>query len=162
MGLDNISFRLLDKRDEDVINECTLLMSNSEPWLTLRRTYDDIIEIIDDETSEVHLAQLENKTVGFAIIRLRGAFVGYVQSIMIRPQCRNQGFGRAFMKYLEGRIFTEHPNVFICVSSFNTDAQRLYKELGYEAIGALKDYIVRGHSEILMRKSRGPLSEFKT
>ena len=28
-------------------------------------------------------------------------------------------------------------------------------------IGELKDYIVPGHSEILLRKSTGPLTEFK-
>lgn len=161
MGSDKITFYRLDKRNRDVIHECALLMSNSEPWMTLKRTYDDVMEIIDDETSEVHVAQSGNQMVGFAIIRLRGAFVGYVQSIMIRPQFRRKGFGRAFVEYLEGRIFNEHANVFICVSSFNTNAKRLYEELGYETIGELKDYIVRGHSEILMRKSRGPLSECK-
>jgi hypothetical protein len=33
--------------------------------------------------------------------------------------------------------------------------------MGYDVVGELKDYIVHGHSEILMRKSRSPLSEFK-
>ncbi len=161
MGSDKITFCLLDKHNRDVIHECALLMSNSEPWVTLKRTYRDVIEIINDETSEVHVAQSGDQIVGFAIIRLRGAFVGYVQSIMIRPQFRKQGYGRAFVEYLERRIFNEHANVFICVSSFNTNAKRLYEELGYETIGELKDYIVRGYSEILMRKSRGPLSECK-
>ena len=165
MELDGIVFTLLDKNDEHVIRECALLMSKSEPWVTLRRTCRDVIDIIEDDTSEVYLAQSrnqKNQMIGFAIIKLRGAFVGYVQSIIIRPQYRNQGFGRAFMKFLEKRIFSEHCNVFVCVSSFNPGARRLYESLGYEIIGELKDYIVRGHSEILMRKSRAPLSECKT
>jgi ribosomal protein S18 acetylase RimI-like enzyme len=161
MELDSIVLRLLDKHDEDVIHECALLTSESEPWVTLKRTYNDVIEIIEDETSEVHLAQSGKQMIGFAIIKLRGGFVGYVQSIIIKPQFRNHGFGRTFMKYLEERIFSEHANVFICVSSFNLGAKRLYEGLGYETIGELKDYIVQGYSEILMRKSRAPLSEFK-
>lgn len=43
------------------------------------------------------------------------------------------------------------------MSSFNQDAQRWYQRMGYQAIGELKDYLVAGHSEILMRKTIGPL-----
>jgi [ribosomal protein S18]-alanine N-acetyltransferase len=48
----------------------------------------------------------------------------------------------------------------MCVSSFNHDAQRLYQRLGYQIVGELSDYIVRGHSEILLRKTVGPLTGF--
>jgi len=63
------------------------------------------------------------------------------------------------MCYAEERIFLETPNVFLLVSSFNTGARNLYQRLGYEEIGEFKDFIVRGHSEILMRKTKGPLTE---
>jgi ribosomal protein S18 acetylase RimI-like enzyme len=43
------------------------------------------------------------------------------------------------------------------VSSFNPRARELYERLGYEFIGELKDYLVRGHSELLMRKTIGPI-----
>jgi ribosomal protein S18 acetylase RimI-like enzyme len=49
----------------------------------------------------------------------------------------------------------------MCVSSFNTDAQRLYERLGYQRIGELTDYIVAGQSEILLRKTIGPLTGFR-
>lgn len=49
----------------------------------------------------------------------------------------------------------DHPNVFLCVSSFNPDARRPYQRLGYEYIGELKDFIVTGHSELIYRKTRG-------
>ena len=51
--------------------------------------------------------------------------------------------------------------MFICVSSFNPGAQRFYRSLGYETIGELKDFVVRGHSEILLRKTIAPWREFK-
>jgi [ribosomal protein S18]-alanine N-acetyltransferase len=59
------------------------------------------------------------------------------------------------------RIFQESPNVFMCVSTFNPDARRLYERLGYTAVGELSDYLVPGHGEVLLRKSRGPWSEFR-
>lgn len=37
---------------------------------------------------------------------------------------------------------SEEPNVFICISSFNLRAKKLYDSLGYETIGRIKDYIV--------------------
>jgi [ribosomal protein S18]-alanine N-acetyltransferase len=48
----------------------------------------------------------------------------------------------------------------MCVSSFNRDARRLYERLGYRVVGELTDYIVEGHSEILLRKTVGPLTTF--
>jgi ribosomal protein S18 acetylase RimI-like enzyme len=51
--------------------------------------------------------------------------------------------------------------VFLCVSSFNERAQKLYQRLGYERVGELPDYVVKGYSEILMRKTRGPIFDFK-
>ena len=65
------------------------------------------------------------------------------------------------MAFAEKRIFSETPNVFVCVSSFNKGAQRFYERLGYEVIGELRDYIISGHSEILLRKTIAPLTDFK-
>ncbi|MDH4210573.1 MAG: GNAT family N-acetyltransferase [candidate division WOR-3 bacterium] len=155
-----IEFLLLDKNNASAVKECAKLMSTSEPWITLRRTFGDVIKIIEDDTSEVHLMKLQNKMIGFAIIKMRGAFVGYIQSVVIEPRYRGKGIGEWFIGYLERRILSEQPNIFICVSSFNRDAKRLYERLGYETIGELKDYIVRGYSEILMRKTVSPFSEF--
>jgi len=65
------------------------------------------------------------------------------------------------MRFAEERIFRESPNVFLCVSSFNPRAKALYERLGYEAVGELNDYIVRGHSEHIFRKTIGPIREFR-
>lgn len=39
-------------------------------------------------------------------------------------------------------------------------ASRMYERLGYQLVGELTDYIVRGHSEFLLRKTLGPLIGF--
>jgi ribosomal protein S18 acetylase RimI-like enzyme len=64
------------------------------------------------------------------------------------------------MAYAEERIFKQTPNVFLCVSSFNTGAQKFYKRIGYTVIGELKDYLVSGYDEILMRKTVAPLVDY--
>ena len=136
-------------------------MSSSEPWLTLGRTYESSYEILGAPTREIYVAKVGEELAGFVILLMHGALVGYIQTICMAPEHRNRGLGRQLLAYAEERIFRDSPNVFLCVSSFNTGAQRLYLRLGYELIGEFKDYIVRGHSELLMRKTRGPLREFR-
>jgi ribosomal-protein-alanine N-acetyltransferase len=139
---------------------CARLMANSEPWMTLGRGYDASLRVVTDPTREVYIAREADEIAGFVIICMTGAFVGYIQTICIHPGRRGQGLGSRLVAFAEARILRESPNVFMCVSSFNHNAQRLYQKLGYQVIGELTDYIVRGHSEILLRKTAGPLATF--
>jgi ribosomal protein S18 acetylase RimI-like enzyme len=140
---------------------CARMMAASEPWITLRRDADAALAIVTDPGRESYGAFLGSQLVGFVILVMHGAFVGYVQSVCVEPGRRGQGLGRRLMAFAEERILRETPNVFLNVASFNPDARRLYERLGYEVVGELRDYIVSGHSEILMRKSTGPLAEFR-
>jgi [ribosomal protein S18]-alanine N-acetyltransferase len=140
---------------------CARMMAESEPWMTLRRDYDASLKMLTDPSREVYLAIVNSQMVGFTILMMEGAFVGYIQSVCIAPEWRDQGIGSQLMSFAERRIFSEIPNVFICVSSFNKGALQFYERLGYKVIGELKDYIVSGHSEILLRKTIAPLTQFK-
>ena len=139
---------------------CARLMATSEPWLTLGRGYDVSLRVVQDQTREVHLARQGDEIVGFVILCMGGAFVGYIQTICIHPDRRGRGLGSRLVAFAEQRILRESPNVFMCVSSFNREARRLYQRLGYRVVGELTDYIVQGHSEILLRKTVGPLTTF--
>lgn len=136
-------------------------MAASEPWITLGRTYDDSLKIVGDPSKEVYLAAHGDALVGFVILNMRGAFVGYIQTLCVAPECRGKGIGSLLIKFAEQRILSETPNVFMCVSSFNKAAQRLYERLGYDVVGELRDYVVAGHSEFLLRKTIAPLAEFR-
>jgi ribosomal-protein-alanine N-acetyltransferase len=150
--------RLRREADAEI---CAHMMANSEPWITLRRDYDASLKILTDPSREVYLAMVGDEIVGFTILNMNGAFVGYLQSVCVAPQWRGKGIGTQLMDFAEKRIFNETPNVFICVSSFNKRVQRSYERRGYEVVGELKDYIVPDHSEILLRKTIAPLTEFK-
>jgi ribosomal protein S18 acetylase RimI-like enzyme len=139
---------------------CAGLMAASEPWVTLGRSYEACLRIVADPSREVTVAEQAGAVAGFVIVCMTGAFVGYIQTVCVAPAGRGRGLGSRLVAHAEERIFRESPNVFLCVSSFNPDARRLYRRLGYAVVGELADYLVRGHSEVLMRKSRGPWSEF--
>ena len=136
---------------------CARLMCSSEPWLTLGRGYEASLELMRDETKERYVARAGESLAGFLVLNMRGAFRGYIQIVCVAPESRGSGLGTRLIRFAEERIFRETPNVFLCVSSFNSGARRLYERLGYGLVGELPDYLVRGHSELLMRKTIGPL-----
>lgn len=143
--------------NNDDARTCAAMMCSSDPWLTLGRAFDDCLRVVTDATCETYVAREDGAVRGFIILNMRGAFVGYIRSICVAADARGSGIGSRLIAFAEERIFRDVKNVFLCVSSFNTRARALYERLGYEVIGELKDYIVRGASEILMRKSIGPL-----
>ena len=154
-----VEIRKLEHADE--ARQCAKLMASSEPWITLRRDCDNSMRMLTDPSREVYVARVEDEVVGFIVLIMRGALVGYIQTVGVMPEWRNKGIGSELLKFAEDLIFSKAPNVFLCVSSFNKKAQELYRRLGYETIGELKNYIVPGHSEILLRKSIAPITEFK-
>lgn len=156
----SLSLTIAKLETDQEARTCARLMATSEPWVTLGRSYEASLRIIQDPTREIHVARAGEEIVGFVILCMTGAFVGYIQTICIHPDGRGKGLGSRLVEFAEQRILRESPNVFMCVSSFNHGARRLYERLGYSLVGELTDYLVLGHSELLLRKTIGPLSGF--
>ena len=133
------------------------VMVVSEPWLTLAISYERSLRLLSDGSRERYLATVQGQRAGFLVISMQGAFVGYVQLLGVAAEFRGQRVGRALIEHAEQRIFRETPNVFICVSDFNQEAQRFYARMGYERVGELRDFIVGGRAEFLLRKTIGPI-----
>jgi ribosomal-protein-alanine N-acetyltransferase len=62
------------------------------------------------------------------------------------------GFGKMLLQFCEERILKISPNIFICVSSFNEGAIRLYNEFGFKPVGELDN---------LLRKTAGPMVGYR-
>ena len=152
MSHTEIQIRLVDSAEDARV--CARMMAESEPWISLKRGYQESLKILTEPMREVYAARLREEIVG--------TFEGYIKSVCVSPAHRGQGIGSILMNHAEERVFSETPNVFLLVSDFNRGARKLYERLGYEEIGEFKDFITRGHSEVLMRKSIGPLSDFMT
>ena len=140
---------------------CAGWMSSTDPWITLGRDFDECLSAITAPDAEVWIAHEADGPAAFILLVLQGPFAGYVRTLCVSPQCRGRGVGSELLAWAEARIYRDFPNVFLCVSSFNVRARSLYERLGYETIGELKDFVVRGHSEWLMRKPGVPWREFK-
>lgn len=136
------------------------MMAATEPWITLGRSVDQSLAVVTDPSCETYVLADDSSVQGFVVVSMAGAFRGYIRSVCVRADSRGGGLGGRLIAFAEDRIFAESPNVFMLVSTFNHGARRLYQRLGYEVIGELKEFWLRGHGELLLRKTRGPLSEF--
>ncbi|HEX7314378.1 MAG TPA: GNAT family N-acetyltransferase [Pyrinomonadaceae bacterium] len=115
--------------------DCARMMASTDPWLTLGRTGDACLQIVRDQSKEVYVAWLDRTLAGFLILNMEGPFSGYIQTVCVQAEYRGQGIGGRLIRWAEERIFRDSPNVFMCVSSFNEAAFKLYRRLGYEVVG---------------------------
>ena len=146
---------------QDEAGECAQMMTSSEPWITLRLPIEVALSALMNPGREVYVIRDLHGVAGFIVIDMRGLMSGYIQTLCVRPDRRGHGLGSMLMQWAEDRIFRDSPNVFICVSSFNTGARRLYERLGFELVGVLRELVVPEHDELLLRKTRGSWADFR-
>jgi ribosomal protein S18 acetylase RimI-like enzyme len=158
MSEDGVSLRPIGGDEER--QACARMMSSMDPWVRLGRDYATCLRILSHPAKELTVAAGPQGVEAFIMLDMNGPFVGYIQLLCVRPAAQRQGLGQLLVAWAEERIHRVSPNVFICVSSFNTRARVLYERLGFEYVGTLKDYVVAGYDEILLRKTIGPLATF--
>lgn len=151
--------RLRRRRDREW---AARLMASSDPWLTLGRDSAAAMLLLRNPAKEFFLVTAGGERAGFLVLDLKGPLGGYIQTIGVAPEMRGRGIGTAALRWAEHHLFSSHRNILMCVSSFNRRAVRLYRRLGYQTVGRLRDYVVTGHDEILLRKTLGPLSETRS
>lgn len=138
------------------------IMAATDPWITLGKTFEDCLGSLRGEGKEVYsLIEETGETVGVVVLQMTGTFRGYLQSICIDARARGKGYGHQAIAFCERRIFSVSPNFFLCVSSFNLQAQKLYFSLGFEQVGLLKNLVAEGYDELLLRKTTGSYALFK-
>ena len=137
------------------------MMAASDPWWTLGLDADACRAGFDGPYKEVFIAYRDEEPMGFAILQTGGTFSGYIQTLFVLQPFRGSGFGKRLLGFCEDHVHQTSPNIFICVSSFNTRALRLYEEVGYALVGTLKDFLVPGFDELLLRKTTGPRQGYK-
>ena len=136
------------------------MMAATEPWISLGFGYESCLLRTSDPEKEKLGAFFDGHLIGFLILDMRGPFAGYIQTVCVDAPRRSHGIGTALITVAEKRVHRDSPNVFLCVSTTNDRARKLYESLGYERIGEIPNYLAQGHTEILMRKSTGPILDF--
>jgi ribosomal protein S18 acetylase RimI-like enzyme len=135
---------------------CATMMSKSDPWITLDMNYDQCFKAFEGHCKEIYVVEIDNEIAGFVILQICGTFAGYIQTICMSEAYRGKGYGKKLLQFCEERILKISPNIFICVSSFNKGAAKLYYEFGFKLIGELDNFVKEGYTELLLRKTVGP------
>lgn len=135
-------------------------MATSEPWLTLGRTFDESLRVVRDPSRERFAAHDDGAFRSFLLMNAQTPLGGYIAIVAVTAEARGTGVGSRLLDFAEERIFRGSANAFLCVSAFNAGARALYERRGYVEVGVLRDFLVRGHDEILLRKSVAPLRDF--
>jgi [ribosomal protein S18]-alanine N-acetyltransferase len=150
------NFQINLTADPEIFAACALMMSETDPWITLGMNYDQCLKAFEGSCKEVYIIESESEIAGFVIIQICGTFSGYIQTICISEASRGKGLGRILLAFCENRILKFSPNIFICVSSFNKRAAKLYYDFGFRLVGELDNFVKDGFSELLLRKTVGP------
>ena len=131
---------------------CARVMASTDPWITLGRDYDTCLARVHRPEFAVLVARREGAPLGFVLLHPTGvAGSPYIATIAVAQEARGAGVGAALMAFAEA-YYPEARHMFLCVSSFNLRARRLYERLGYATVGEFPDYVIAGASEILMHK----------
>ena len=147
--------------DDILFDRLSGMMAASDPWMTLGMDAAACRAGFDGPCKEVFVAYSDSEPAGLAIMQVCGSFDGYVQILFVPAAFQGRGFGKQLLAFCEERIFRRSPNVFICVSSFNTAARRFYETAGYSVVGVLKDFVKKGFDEVLLRKTIGARMEYE-
>ena len=137
------------------------MMVKTDPWITLEIDIDHCLNAFYGPFKEVWVVQIEKEIAGFVILQMSGTFKGYIQTICIDEAFRGQGIGKRLLQFCEERILEISPNIFICVSSFNKGAIKLYEEFGFKLVGELDNFVKEGFTELLLRKTFGPMMGYQ-
>jgi len=152
----------LSVADTAHISDCAMMMAKSDPWITLGIDYNQCLKAFDGSSKEIWAIEIDKEMAGFVILQMGGTFKGYIQTVCVDVAYRRRGIGKKLLQFCEERILKISPNLFICVSSFNQGAIRLYKEFGFTLVGELDNFVKEGFTELLLRKSFGPILGYKT
>jgi len=147
---------------ESLAEECASLMSDNDPWKKVGRTFEDSLTNFTNPSYQHFVLMADDQIKGFLIIILNGLLGGgFIKSLFISPELQGSGYGKKLLAFGEELIFSQFANSYLCVSSFNKNAQLFYKNNGYAIVGELSELIIAGQAEILLRKTKGPTFQYR-
>lgn len=145
------------------IETCARMMVATDPWKAIGRTLQEATLNFSTPEHSCYTLNVNGQVEGFLVLILNGFLGGgFIKSIMVSDKFQGQGLGAKLLDFAEQEIFGQYANAYICVSSFNEGAKKLYLKRGFKIIANLEKLIVAEHDELLLRKTLGPTSSYQS
>ena len=151
-----LTFRKAERKDCRLILEFIRKLADYEKRLDEVVARESDIEkwVFDEKLSHVIFGELDGKTIGFALYYLGfSTYMGnanmHLEDLLIEPEYRGRGYGKAFLKEL-GRIVIEEGYgrlEWTCLD-WNKPSIEFYKSIGAEQ----KDWLVFHFSKNAIEK----------
>lgn len=136
------------------------LLENMDPWRSDRMTLEYYRSIFGANTGHnIKLAVSSTSDIIGAIAWQCLScypYGGYVRILAVADSQRRCGIGAMLLSIAEVDIFRSLKNSFVSVHESNNVARIFYQCRGYYEVGPLYDYIHKGQTMIMLRKTIGP------
>jgi ribosomal protein S18 acetylase RimI-like enzyme len=133
------------------IRRCDAIVAVSEPWKTLHERINFSVYI---PLRQAYVCTYGDEPVGFIVFTPEPVFArgGYIRAVGVAPGMRRQGIGMHLLAFAEQKISRNSRNAYLCVSSFNRQGQKFYKDQGYIRVGKVPGLIRPEASEYIFWK----------
>ena len=126
------------------------------PWAHYNFTGDTLAAFLAGEMGESHRLEIlcDGQSAGAVVIRYPWLAGPYLQMLAVLPQFQRLGIGGHALTWYEtqSRTIAAARQVWLCVTAANVDAQRFYREHGYDLTATIAGLMRDGDDELLMRK----------
>jgi [ribosomal protein S18]-alanine N-acetyltransferase len=133
------------------IRACNAIITDSEPWKTLRERV-DFAKYISFRQAYVCLS--DDGLAGFIIFTPDPVFArgGYIRAVAVAPAMRRRGIGKKLITFAESVTAHRSSNMYLCVTSFNRRGLNFYTKCGYIRVGKIPGLIHPHFSEHILWK----------
>lgn len=101
--------------------------------------------------TDLFVAEIGNKVVGYVVTMEVDKFTGKIVSIAVRKEFRGKGIGEALMrKAIERLIMRGKQKIALEVRVSNKVAQQLYRKLGFKIVETIPKYYSDGEDAYYM------------
>ncbi|GKT07480.1 N-acetyltransferase [Desulforhabdus sp. TSK] len=140
--------------DEDQSAGLSRRLAAMEPWRTLGYRPETLLNYLHrhDAGLDRHAIVIEGQTAGVLSVRYPWLMGPYIELFAILGEYGGKGLGGEVLQWVESRFLANSRNLWATVSAFNTLARSFYRRQGFEEVARIKDLVIPGFDEILLRK----------
>lgn len=125
------------------------------PWSVMNYPADAMRSFLEASGDTVSRYRLEQRGEDGGIVSIRYPWLKgpYLELLALLPNFQGKGLGTNILRWIEREtVRLEARNLWVCASSFNHGALRLYEGYGFQRVATLPGLVVDGYDEILLRK----------